>query len=70
MSRNYKFRKKTGAYFTSFATVYWIDIFIRVNYFDIIIESLDFCRKNKGMEIYDFCIMSSHVHLIFLRCTR
>ena len=26
---------------------------------------MDYCRKNKGMEIYGYCIMPSHVHLIF-----
>ena len=65
MSRKYKFKEKEGAYFISFATVYWIDVFTRVDYFDTIIESLDFCRKNKGMEIYGYCIMPSHIHLIF-----
>lgn len=65
MSRNYKFGEKTGAYFVSFATVYWIDVFTRDIYFSIITESLDFCRKNKGLEIYGYCIMSSHIHLIF-----
>jgi len=65
MSRKYKFRDKKGAYFISFATVNWIDVFTRVEYFDIVIESLDYCRKNKGMEIYGYCIMPSHVHLIF-----
>jgi REP element-mobilizing transposase RayT len=34
-------------------------------YFDIFIESLDFCRKQKEMEIYGYCVMPSHVHLIF-----
>ena len=29
------------------------------------VESLDFCRKNKGMKIYCWCIMPSHIHLIF-----
>jgi putative transposase len=29
------------------------------------IESLNHCRKNNGMEIYAYCIMPSHVHLIF-----
>ena len=47
MSRKYKFGEKEGAYFVSFATVNWIDVFTRVDYFDCIIESLDFCRKNK-----------------------
>ena len=65
MSRKYKFGEKEGAYFISFATVHWIDVFTRVNYFDTIIESLDYCRKNKGMEIYGYCIMPSHIHLIF-----
>lgn len=26
---------------------------------------MDYCRKNKGMEIFGYCIMPSHVHLIF-----
>jgi putative transposase len=65
MSRKYKFAEKNGAYFVSFATVYWIDVFTRVDYFDTIIESLEYCRKNKGMEIYGYCIMPSHIHLIF-----
>uniref|UniRef100_UPI001FD836B1 transposase n=1 Tax=Pedobacter borealis TaxID=475254 RepID=UPI001FD836B1 len=65
MSRKYKFYNKEGLYFVSFATVYWIDVFVRVQYFNILIESLDYCRKNKGMEVYCWCIMPSHVHLIF-----
>ncbi|MDI5898951.1 REP-associated tyrosine transposase [Flavobacterium yafengii] len=65
MSRKYKFAEKSGAYFISFAVVNWIDVFTRDNYFWCIIESLDFCRKNKGMEIYGYCIMPSHIHLIF-----
>jgi putative transposase len=65
MSRKYKFEDCKGAYFISFATVYWIDVFTRDNYFSVVIDSLDYCRKNKGMEIYGYCIMPSHVHLIF-----
>ncbi|MCF6352670.1 MAG: transposase [Cyclobacteriaceae bacterium] len=65
MSRKYKFYNKEGLYFVSFATVYWLDIFIRDHYSWALMESLDFCRKNKGMEIYTWCIMPSHVHLIF-----
>ena len=52
MSRKYKFKEKDGAYFISFATVFWIDLFTRMEYFDIVIASLDYCRKNKGMEIF------------------
>lgn len=65
MSRKYKFYNKEGLYFVSFATVYWIDIFIRDQYNWEIVQSLDFCRKNKGMEIYAWCLMPSHMHIIF-----
>ncbi|GGF23972.1 hypothetical protein GCM10011518_36570 [Flavobacterium limi] len=33
ISRKYKFGEKTGAYFISFATVYWIDVFTTDEYF-------------------------------------
>ena len=65
MSRKYKFREKSGAYFISFATVNWVDVFTRDLYYTCITESLDFCRKNKGLEIYGYCIMTNHIHLIF-----
>ena len=65
MSRKYKFKNSEGLYFVSFATVYWIDVFVREEYFAILTESLKFCRLNKGMEIYAWCILPSHVHLIF-----
>ena len=42
-----------------------MDVFVREIYFNEILQSLDYCRKNKGMEIYCWCIMPSHVHLIF-----
>ncbi|MEQ8903920.1 transposase [Ekhidna sp.] len=39
--------------------------FFRDEYFNTVIESLNYCRKEKGMEIYAYCIMTSHIHLIF-----
>ena len=65
MSRKYKFLKKEGLYFVSFAVVNWIDVFIRPEYNEIIVESLTYCKNNIGLELYCWCIMSSHVHLIF-----
>ena len=49
----------------SFAVVDWLDVFTRQEYKDILIESLHYCQKTKGMEIYAWCIMTNHVHLIF-----
>ena len=65
MSRNYKFHNSEAAYFVSFAVVEWLDVFTRNEYKDILIDSLKFCQKEKGMEIYAWCIMTNHVHLIF-----
>ena len=65
MSRNYKFHNPEGLYFISFAVVGWLDVFTRNTYKDLFIESLVFCQKNKGLEIHAWCIMSSHVHLVF-----
>lgn len=65
MSRNYKFHNPEGLYFISFAVVGWLDVFIRNEYKEILLESLRFCQKNKGLEIHAWCIMSSHVHLAF-----
>ncbi|MEW7281052.1 transposase [Aquimarina sp. 2201CG1-2-11] len=65
MSRKYKFYNKEGVYFISFATVYWIDVFTRENYLSTLAQSIDHCRKHKGMEVYAYCFMPSHVHLVF-----
>ncbi|AWG22283.1 transposase [Flavobacterium faecale] len=65
MSRNYKFHNPDGVYFISFAVVGWLDVFMRNEYKDLFLESLQFCQKNKGLEIYAWCIMTSHVHLVF-----
>ena len=65
MSRNYKFRNPEGIYFISFAVIEWLDVFTRNEYKNIILESLGFCQKEKGMEIFAWCIMTNHIHLIF-----
>src|SRR5665213_1319134 len=65
MSRNYKFKNAEGLYFVSFATVFWVDVFVRKAYFDCITKNLNYCIVNKGMEVYAWCIMPSHVHLVF-----
>ncbi len=64
MSNKYKFRDNEKLYFVSFSVVYWIDVFIRRDYKDILIESLKHCISEKGLEIYGYCIMTSHIHLI------
>ena len=63
MSRKYKFHNQDGVYFVSFAVRDWVDVFTRNEYKDIL-ENLDFCQKHKGLEIFAWCIMTNHIHLI------
>ncbi len=51
-------------YFITFSVVYWVDVFSRSIYKDIVVESLRYCQKEKGLEIYGWIIMSNHIHLI------
>ena len=64
MSRKYKFHNPDEIYFVSFAVQGWVDVFTRNVYKDILVENLKYCQKHKGLEIFAWCIMSNHVHLI------
>ncbi|MBN2746088.1 MAG: transposase [Bacteroidales bacterium] len=68
MSRNYKFHNPKGVYFVSFAVIEWLDVFTRNEYKEIFLDSLRFSQQNKGMEIFAWCIMTNHVHLVFRSC--
>ncbi len=63
MSRKYKFWERDKMYFVSFATVNWIDVFVRNEYREVLLESWRYCQANKGLEVYAWCIMPSHVHM-------
>jgi len=59
MSRNYKFHDPKGLYFVSFAVVEWFDVFTMNEYKNILLDSLQYCQKEKGMEIFAWYIMPS-----------
>ena len=64
MSKKYKFGDNDKLYFVSFAVTNWIDLFIRENYKEEILNSIRYCQANKGLELYGWCLMTSHVHMI------
>ena len=57
-------RDQSKPHFITATVVDWVDVFSRKTYQDCIIESLDYCIKNKGMILFGFVIMSNHIHLI------
>jgi len=64
MSTKYKCKNEAGLYFVTMTVKHWIDVFTRRDYKDIIVESLNYCSKEKGLEIFSWVIMTNHIHLI------
>ena len=64
MSSKYKFHDQDKLYFLSYSVVYWIDLFTRNEYKNIILNSWEYCKEHKGMDLYAYCIMTSHIHMI------
>jgi putative transposase len=61
----YKIRDQGAPHFLTFTIMGWIDIFSRQRYRDIIIDSFEFCRREKGLQLGAYVIMSNHVHVIW-----
>lgn len=59
-------RKATSEYphFLTLVIVDWIDLFTRRRYCDIVLDSFDYCINFKGLELFCYVIMPSHIHLI------
>lgn len=65
MTAGYRIGNQSAAYFLTFTVVDWVDVFTRKCYRDLIIDSLGYCRKFKGLRIWAYVIMSNHMHVIF-----
>jgi REP element-mobilizing transposase RayT len=61
---HYRVYDNTRPYFITLTVVDWIDVFVRKNHKIAIVEALEYCQKNKGLEIYARCLMPSHLHMI------
>lgn len=64
MSTKYKATVIGNAYFITITVVGWIDIFTRLRQKYVLVNALRYCQKERGLEIYAYCIMSSHIHLL------
>ncbi len=64
MSTKYKATQPDAGYFVTLTIVGWVDVFTRLKQKDMLIKSLQFCQREKGLEIYAYCIMSNHFHML------
>ena len=51
-------------FFTTSTVIDWVDIFSRPAYRHIVVESLDYCQKQKGLRIYAWVLMTNHLHMV------
>jgi REP element-mobilizing transposase RayT len=64
MSTKYKVKDNSKPYFITTTVVAWIDVFTRKAQKEKLINSLQYCQKQKGLIIYAWCLMSNHLHMI------
>jgi len=69
MSTGYIIRDQYAIHYLTFTTVGWVDVFTRLQCKEIIIDSLKYCQIHKGLVIYAYVIMPSHLHVIF-KCSK
>ncbi len=51
MAFTYTIKDQFGLYFVTFTVHQWADVFSRRDYADIVIGSLKFCQKEKGLHM-------------------
>ena len=54
----------TTLYFTTSTVIDWVDIFSRPSYRHVVVESLDYCQRQKGLRIYAWVLMTNHLHMV------
>ncbi|QCK15556.1 REP-associated tyrosine transposase [Mangrovivirga cuniculi] len=64
MGFEYRIKDQFAVHFITITVNQWVDVFTRNCYSDILIESLKYCQKNKGLKIYSWVIMTNHLHLV------
>lgn len=60
----YQIKDQGTVHFVTFTVHQWADVFTRPIYVDILLESLKYCQKQKGLEIFTWVVMTNHCHLI------
>ncbi|MDR2885812.1 MAG: transposase, partial [Rikenellaceae bacterium] len=64
MPTGYQIKDQTQSHYLTLQVVYWVDVFTRRAYRDIVVESLRHCQQHKALDIFAYVIMSNHVHLL------
>lgn len=63
-SDQYRINSQTDIYYMTFTVIDWMDVFTRPAYKNVIVDSLNHCVRHKGLEVYAWCLMTNHMHII------
>jgi REP element-mobilizing transposase RayT len=60
----YTINHSEGIYFCTDTIISFAYVFVEVEFFEIIVNSLKYCQKEKGLKLIAYVIMPNHVHTI------
>ena len=64
MSRKHKVFDSSKAYFITSSIVKWVKVFNDPAIMKILLDTIGFYQINKGFEIYSYCLMPDHFHML------
>jgi len=64
MRSRYRVREPHAPHFITSTVVAWLSVFTTAARCDILVESFEYCRRNKGLEIFAWVILDNHFHAV------
>ncbi len=64
MRSRYKFYNEFGMYFITSSIIELIPVFTTKDYFQILLDSFEFCQREKEVKFHAYVIMDNHFHAI------
>jgi putative transposase len=64
MRSRYRVNQPDAAHFITSTIVEWLPVFTSAACCDIVVSSLEYCRAEKGLNIYAWVILDNHFHAI------
>jgi len=60
----YKIYEPTSPHFMTCTVLNWIPLFTRQESVDILLDSLEYLRRNDNLKLYAYVILENHLHLV------
>jgi putative transposase len=64
MRSRYRFNEPDHAHFITSTVVEWLPVFTTPDCCDILVQSLEYCRAHKGLQLHAWVIMENHFHAV------